>query len=158
MQLVLLSFLRYCTVKLKIFSLIFCVGFFMHCLCEKYYKPITVQYYIAFCVSWIPRLTLLDLGTNWTDEHAFETELVHMQETCIQIILHIKLLQKIGHIPCIVCYILVTFLFYTWQGVIPVLPGPVNSQSKISSICLLLTITVALIVVRPSASLTWITI
>lgn len=33
---------------------------FMYYLCEKYYKPITVQYYIADCVSWIPRLTLLD--------------------------------------------------------------------------------------------------
>ena len=30
-------------------------------LCEKYYTPITVQYYIADCVSWVPRLTLLDL-------------------------------------------------------------------------------------------------
>ena len=38
----------------------------MYYLCEKYYKPITVQYYIADCVSWVPRLTLLDLGTNWT--------------------------------------------------------------------------------------------
>ena len=33
----------------------------MYYLCEKYYKPITVQYYIANCVRWIPRLTLLDL-------------------------------------------------------------------------------------------------
>ena len=30
-------------------------------LCEKHCKPITVQYYIADCVSWVPRLTLLDL-------------------------------------------------------------------------------------------------
>ena len=35
-------------------------------LCEKYYKPITAQYYIADCVSWVPRLTLLDL-TNKLD-------------------------------------------------------------------------------------------
>ena len=27
----------------------------------KYYKPIIVQYYIADCVSRVPRLTLLDL-------------------------------------------------------------------------------------------------
>ena len=27
---------------------------------EKYYKPITVQYYTASCVSWIPRLVLLN--------------------------------------------------------------------------------------------------
>ena len=33
----------------------------MHYLCEKYYKPITVQYYIADCVSWVPRLTSMDL-------------------------------------------------------------------------------------------------
>ena len=30
----------------------------MYYLCEKYYKPITVQYYIADCVSWVPRLTV----------------------------------------------------------------------------------------------------
>ena len=35
--------------------------FFMYYLCEKYYKPITVQYFIADSVSWVPRLTLLDL-------------------------------------------------------------------------------------------------
>ena len=33
----------------------------MYYLCGKYYKPITVQYCIADCVSWVPRLTLLDL-------------------------------------------------------------------------------------------------
>ena len=43
-------------------------------ICEKYYKPITVQYYIANCVNWAPRLTLLDLGTNWTCEHALGLE------------------------------------------------------------------------------------
>ena len=36
----------------------------MYYLCEKYYKPITVQYYIADCVSWVPRLTLLDLANK----------------------------------------------------------------------------------------------
>jgi len=30
-------------------------------LCEKYYKTTIVQYYIANCVGWVPRLTLLDL-------------------------------------------------------------------------------------------------
>ena len=34
--------------------------FSMYYLCEKHYKPITVQYYIADCVSWVPRLTLLE--------------------------------------------------------------------------------------------------
>ena len=28
----------------------------MYYLCEKHYKAITVQYYIADCVSWTPRL------------------------------------------------------------------------------------------------------
>ena len=31
----------------------------MYYLCKEYYNPITL-YYIANCVSWIPRLTLLD--------------------------------------------------------------------------------------------------
>ena len=53
----------------------------MYYLCEKYYKPITVQYYIADCVSWVPRLTLLDLGTNWIYERALKTEFVCMQGT-----------------------------------------------------------------------------
>ena len=42
----------------------------MYYLHEKYYKPIIVQYYIANCVSGVPSLTLLDLWTNWTYEHA----------------------------------------------------------------------------------------
>ena len=55
----------YCKIKNVFF--IFCVCLFvMLYLCEKYYKPITVQYYIANCVSWVPRLTLLDL-TNKLD-------------------------------------------------------------------------------------------
>ena len=52
---VLLYFSRYCTVRLKMF--IFCICLFvMYYLCEKYYKPITVQYYIADRVSRIPWL------------------------------------------------------------------------------------------------------
>ena len=39
---------------------------FMCYLHETDYKPITVQYYIADSVSWVPKLTLLDLWTNWT--------------------------------------------------------------------------------------------
>ena len=58
---VLLYFSRYCTVRLKMFSLFLCLLGFMYYLYEKYYKPITVQYYIADCVSWVARLTLLDL-------------------------------------------------------------------------------------------------
>ena len=51
----------------------------MNCLCEKYYNPITMQYYIADCVSSVPRLTLLDLGTNWTFEQALSKELIRMR-------------------------------------------------------------------------------
>ena len=50
----------------------------MYYLCEKYYKPITAQYYIANCVSWLCRLTLLDLGTNGTYECALKMEVIHM--------------------------------------------------------------------------------
>ena len=56
-------------------NVLFFVFVFMYYLCEKYYKPITVQYYIADCVSWVPRLTLLDLRTNWTFERTLGTEL-----------------------------------------------------------------------------------
>ena len=34
---------------------------FMCYWCEKYYKPIIVQYYMANCIRWVPRLSLLDL-------------------------------------------------------------------------------------------------
>ena len=50
----------------NVFFIFFVFLFFMYFLCEKYYKLITVQYYIADCVSRVPRLTLLDLRTNWT--------------------------------------------------------------------------------------------
>ena len=64
----------YCEIKNVVF--IFCICFFMYCLCEKYYKLIIVQYCTANCVSWVPRLTLFDLQTNWTEEHAFGMEFV----------------------------------------------------------------------------------
>ena len=47
----------------------------MYYLREKYYKPITAQYYIADCVSWVPRLILLDLQANWTYERILRSEL-----------------------------------------------------------------------------------
>ena len=53
----------------------------MYYFCEKYYKPITVQYYIADCVSWVSRLTLLDLQTNWTYKGTLRTECVHKEGT-----------------------------------------------------------------------------
>ena len=60
--------LLYCTLlyfsRRKMF--IFCVCFLCsYYLCEKYYKPIIVKYYIVDCVSWVPRRPLLDLWTNW---------------------------------------------------------------------------------------------
>ena len=49
----------------------------MYYLCEKYYKPIIVQYYIADCVSWVPRLTLLDLRTcSWNGMCLFVGDLL----------------------------------------------------------------------------------
>ena len=77
MQLVLLYFSRYYSLRLKMFSLFF-VFVSMYYLCENYCKPITVQYCIANCVSWEPRLTLLELGTNWTYEHTPRAELMSM--------------------------------------------------------------------------------
>ena len=55
---VLLYFSRYCPIRFLEF--IFLCVFFMYYLCEKYYKLIIVQYYIPNCVSWVPRLALLD--------------------------------------------------------------------------------------------------
>ena len=46
----LLYFSRHCTVRFKIFY--FLCLFFMYYFCEKYYKPITVQCYMAYCVTW----------------------------------------------------------------------------------------------------------
>ena len=40
-------------------------------------KPNRVQYYIANCVSLVPRLTCLDLQTNWTSKHTLRMELIH---------------------------------------------------------------------------------
>ena len=60
----LLYFSRHCTVRWKMFS--FLCLFLMYYLCERYCKPITMQYHIANCISWVPRLTLLVLWTNWT--------------------------------------------------------------------------------------------
>ena len=49
----------------------------MYYLCEKYYKLITVQYYIFDYVNWVPRLTL-DLRTNWTYGCALGMEFICM--------------------------------------------------------------------------------
>ena len=83
-------FLRYCTVRLKMFSL-FCVCFLMYYLCENNYKPITIQYVIANCVNWVPRLTLLDLQTNWTYKCALWTELIPRGCTVLSVGLYVTL-------------------------------------------------------------------
>ena len=46
------------------FSLFFCVCFFMYNLCEKYYNPIIMQSCTVSCGSWVPRLALLNLQIN----------------------------------------------------------------------------------------------
>ena len=44
--------------KIRCVLFIFCICFLcMYYFYEKYYKPITIQYYIVDCVSWVPRLT-----------------------------------------------------------------------------------------------------
>ena len=67
----------------------------MYYLCENYYKPITVQYYVADCVSCVPRLTLLDLQTNWTYERALGAELVRMLGTYCICLRHLLTLMGI---------------------------------------------------------------
>ena len=47
-------------------------------LCENYYKHTTAQYYIADCVSWVTRLTLLDLQTELDLRTCSGMELVHV--------------------------------------------------------------------------------
>ena len=51
----------YCKIKNVFFIFVFVCFLCMYYWCEKYYKPIIVQYYIANYVSWVPRLTLVDL-------------------------------------------------------------------------------------------------
>ena len=58
-------------------------------LCEKYYKPITVRYYIADCVSWVPRLTSLDLINkldlrmrSWNGTHSYVGDLLYWLGVC----------------------------------------------------------------------------
>ena len=59
------------------FSL-FSVFFLMYYLCGKYYKSIILQYYVADCVNWVPRLTLLDFRTHsWKEIHSYVSELLY---------------------------------------------------------------------------------
>ena len=63
-------FSRQWTIWLKMF--IFCLLF------VYYFDYITVQYYTADCISWVPRLILLDFGTNWTYQCSLGIELICM--------------------------------------------------------------------------------
>ena len=74
---IVLSKVLYC----KIQNVLSFVLFLIYYLCEKYYKPTTVQYYIVNCVSWVPTLTLLELQTIWTYKHALRMEFVRMYVT-----------------------------------------------------------------------------
>ena len=49
------------TVRLQAIFCFYVCLFFMCYLCEKYHKPIMVHDCIADCLSWVPRLTLLNL-------------------------------------------------------------------------------------------------
>ena len=62
---------------------------FIFYLWEKYYQLIAIQYWIANYASWVPRLTLLDLGTNWTYERALGTELIRRGLRTIPLLSHI---------------------------------------------------------------------
>ena len=53
----------YCKIKDVFFIFCACVCLpSLYYFCGKYYKPITLQYYITNYVSWVPRLTSLDLN------------------------------------------------------------------------------------------------
>ena len=46
----------------------------MYYLCEKYHKPITVQYYIDDCVSWVPGLTFWTYDQTGLNECTLKKE------------------------------------------------------------------------------------
>ena len=73
---VLLYFPRYCTIRSKNVFPTFCV-FFLCITCVKWIINL-LQYstVIVNCVSWVPRLTLLDVWTDWTYQHALGRELI----------------------------------------------------------------------------------
>ena len=54
----------YCTVRVKMF--IFCVFFYI-LFVWKVLQHVTIQYYIADCISWVPRLILLDSQIGFTN-------------------------------------------------------------------------------------------
>ena len=50
--------------------------FLMYHLCEEYYDLLQYGTIQPNCVSWVPRLTLLDSWPNWTYKHALRMELI----------------------------------------------------------------------------------
>lgn len=71
----LLYFTGFCTIRLKIFPSFFVFVFYV-CICDKYYKLVTMQPIMFLGVS---RLTLLDFQKKyWANEPALGTELIHM--------------------------------------------------------------------------------
>ena len=93
---VLLCISRCSTARLKMFYFL-CLLLMYH-LCEKYYKPIIVQYHIANCISWLRRLTSLDLRTNWTYECILGKIFIHMQGLTIKKELHSRMQPHGGRI------------------------------------------------------------
>ena len=109
----------HCKIK-KMSSLFLVFFFFMYYLCEKYYKPIATQYYIADWVSWVPRLTLSDLtnkldfwrcSQNWTHTYVYFPLLFHN-------VFEMKLLENVSMIviqcPFMLyklCYLILVQLF-----------------------------------------------
>ena len=91
---VLLNFSGYCKIK------IFC--FFNVLLCEKYYKPITVQ---VNCVSGVLGLSLLDLQTKWTYECTLRAH------SNVRDILHIYIYIYIHIYICIYIHIYIYTIF-----------------------------------------------
>ena len=75
--------LPYCTfqdiVRFKMFILVFV----MYHLCEKYCKPIIVQYYIADRVSWVLSLTLLDLTKKLDSQMCSQNSFVYKELTVL---------------------------------------------------------------------------
>ena len=62
----------YCKIKDALFFVSF-----IYYLCKESYKSITGQYSIATCVSWVSRITLLDLQMYWAYDRALRMELIH---------------------------------------------------------------------------------
>ena len=75
----LLCFSRYCPVRLKMLYFFCCLSLcIMWKVLQTYYN---IAVYIAKCVSWVPKLTLLDLWTNQTYKCTLRMECICMWET-----------------------------------------------------------------------------